>query len=266
MFLRTTCALEFEIVEPTPFVFMLRFRRDGCQQVLHEEFSLSADIPVQEFTDTFGNVCQRVIAPPGLFEVRSSADVEPAPETDIDIYAPFVPIGELPVSAFPFLYPSRFVESDRFGAFTAIVVEDAASGYDQCARIVDHIRDTLRYAPGEGEFGISAWEAKDRPTGVCRDMAHLGIAMCRALAIPARYVVGYLEDLEPMDLHAWFEAYVGDGWHTFDPTQSSAVGARAVLGYGRDAADVAIYTQFGQYVPLLNMTVQAQRIDEDTGC
>jgi len=91
-------------------------------------------------------------------------------------------------------------------------------------------------------------------------MAHLGIACCRALSIPARMVVGYLETLEPMDLHAWFEAYVGNRWYTFDPTQENLSGGRVAIAFGRDAADVAIYTQFGDPVELLNMQVNVRRM------
>lgn len=91
-------------------------------------------------------------------------------------------------------------------------------------------------------------------------MAHLGIALCRALAIPAPMVVGYLDGLQPMDLHAWFEAYVGGRWHTFDPTQHDLYGARIDIAYGRDAADVAIYTQFGDVVPLLRVEVHVERL------
>jgi transglutaminase-like putative cysteine protease len=89
-------------------------------------------------------------------------------------------------------------------------------------------------------------------------MAHLGIACCRALSIPARMVVGYFEKLQPMDLHAWFEAYVGGRWYTFDPTQQGLEGGRVAIAYGRDAADVAVYTQFGQPVELLRMDVTVE--------
>ncbi|MGD9974671.1 MAG: transglutaminase family protein [Desulfatirhabdiaceae bacterium] len=111
---------------------------------------------------------------------------------------------------------------------------------------------------------ISASEVNQLGQGVCRDMAHLGIACCRALSIPARMVVGYLESLEPMDLHAWFEAYVGNRWYTFDPTRPDLKGGRIAIAFGQDAADVAIYTQFGDPVELLNMNVQIQRMPGPT--
>ena len=95
-------------------------------------------------------------------------------------------------------------------------------------------------------------------------MAHLGIACCRALSIPARMVVGYLENLQPMDMHAWFEAYVGGRWYTFDPTQSDMLGGRIAVAYGRDAADVAIYTQFGDLVELLQLNVTMAPINAPT--
>jgi transglutaminase-like putative cysteine protease len=133
-------------------------------------------------------------------------------------------------------------------------------GYDQCSAIVDYIRRTIQYTPGTGQSIISAWEVTQRSQAVCRDMAHYGIACCRALSIPARLVVGYYENLQPMDLHAWFEAYVGGRWYAFDTTQSSMQGGRIVVAYGRDAADVAIYTQFGEPVDILNMEVTLDRI------
>jgi transglutaminase-like putative cysteine protease len=125
---------------------------------------------------------------------------------------------------------------------------------------VDYIRQTIAYTPGAGQQIISACEVNERSQAVCRDMAHLGIACCRALSIPARMVVGYLENLQPMDLHAWFEAYVGGRWYTFDATQDNEQGGRIAVAYGRDAADVAIYTQFGNPVELLDMQVSVERI------
>ena len=135
-----------------------------------------------------------------------------------------------------------------------------APGYDQCTAIVEYIRQTTQYTPGAGQQIVSACEVNTKRQAVCRDMAHLGIACCRALSIPARMVVGYFEKLQPMDLHAWFEAYVGGRWYTFDPTQDDLQGGRVAIAYGRDAADVAIYTQFGDPVELLRMDVSVERI------
>ncbi|MCA9238521.1 MAG: transglutaminase family protein, partial [Planctomycetales bacterium] len=174
--------------------------------------------------------------------------------------APFIEVQHLPEETLPFLLPSRYCESERFTQMAASLGAGWAPGYNQCAAIVQYIRDTLQYVPGAGQQIISAAEVNERTQGVCRDMAHLGIALCRALSIPARMVVGYLETLQPMDLHAWFEAYVGGRWYTFDPTQQSLDGGRVAIAYGRDAADVAIYTQFGDPVELLQMQVHIDRL------
>jgi transglutaminase-like putative cysteine protease len=95
---------------------------------------------------------------------------------------------------------------------------------------------------------------------VCRDLAHLGIALCRSISIPARIVVGYLHNLEPMDMHAWFEVYVGRHWHTFDPTQTSLSGGRVIVAFGRDAADVSVFHQFGSGAQLMGMEVSVENL------
>jgi transglutaminase-like putative cysteine protease len=142
----------------------------------------------------------------------------------------------------------------------ASLVRGYSSGYDQCTAIVDYVRNTIQYTPGAGQQIISASELNQLSSGVCRDMAHLGIACCRAISIPARMVVGYLEGLVPMDLHAWFEVYVGNRWYTLDPTQADLKGGRIAIAYGRDAADVAIFTQFGNPVEILNMNVSVEQM------
>jgi transglutaminase-like putative cysteine protease len=261
MWIKATCSLDFRITEPSPFLFMSRPRSGWHQWVGGEEYILSPSVPVVEFTDPFGNLCQRLVAQPGPFSVRTSVKVECAEASDTAPGAPFIEIQELPDATLPFLLPSRYCESDRFNQMAASIVADKIPGYDQCVAIVNYIRRTTRYSPGKGADIISATEVNQRPTAVCRDLAHLGIACCRALSIPARMVVGYLENLEPMDLHAWFEAYVGNRWYTFDPVNDHLLGGRVAIAYGRDAADVAIYTQFGQPAELVNMVVTADRID-----
>jgi transglutaminase-like putative cysteine protease len=103
-------------------------------------------------------------------------------------------------------------------------------------------------------------EARSRSVGVCRDLAHLGISLCRSLSIPARLVVGYLLGLNPMDVHAWFEAFVGGRWYTFDPTQGKPKGGRIAVAYGKDAADVAVFTQFGPLLTPEEMVVRVDRL------
>lgn len=259
MWLQTSCSLEFNAPVETPFILMLRPRSGAQQWVAREQYVLLPSVPAVEFTDQFGNLCQRLVSPAGPFSIRTAADIQAADAVDAAPGAPFVEVNQLPAETLPFLLPSRYCESDRFSEMASSIAAGWAPGYDQCTAIVDYIRDTVQYVPGAGQQIISAAEVNERSQAVCRDMSHLGMALCRALSIPARMVVGYLETLQPMDLHAWFEAYVGGRWYTFDPTQNDLSGGRVAIAYGRDATDVAVYTQFGDPVDLLRMSVHVTR-------
>ena len=261
MWLHAACQLEFNLSVSTPFLFMLRPRSGNQQWIARDEFLMSAGATAHEFTDSFGNLCQRVHAPCGDFSLSSSVYVETTSASDAAPGAPFVEVDNLPHEAIQYLFPSRYCESDRFPELAAEVTQGFTAGYDQCAAIVSYIRNSIRYAPELGGEIISACEVNQRSEAVCRDMAHLGIAICRALSIPSRMVVGYLEPLRPVDLHAWFEVFVGGRWYTFDPTQETLDGARIAIAYGRDAADVAVYTQFGSPVDLISMNVEVEKID-----
>ena len=260
MWVHASCFLEFNPEVATPFLLMLRPRSGMQQWIAREQYTLIPSVPAVEFTDPFGNLCQRLVAPAGPFSIHTSADIEAADEADSAPGAPFIEVQQLPAETLPFLLPSRYCESDRFTEMAASLARGWAPGYDQCIAIVNYIRDRLQYCPGTGQQIISATEVNESSQAVCRDMAHLGIALCRALAIPSRMVVGYLHTLWPMDMHAWFEAYVGGRWYTFDPTQDSLQGARVAIAYGRDAADVAVYTQFGDPVELLRMDVGVEQL------
>lgn len=151
----------------------------------------------------------------------------------------------MPDDVLTYLLPSRYCESDRFMQMAWSIVGDARPGHDQVARITDWIRENVRFNPDSPHFQLSAVELNQAREGVCREFAHLGIALCRGLCIPARMVVGFLHGLEPMDFHAWFEAYIGGRWVAFDATQPEDCGKRVTVACGRDAADVAIFNQFG---------------------
>ncbi|MEJ2179223.1 MAG: transglutaminase family protein [Gammaproteobacteria bacterium] len=262
MWLRTSCEMTFDITVPTPFILMLRLRSGAQQWVASEEYRLKPSIRVFEFTDVYGNLCQRLIAPPGAFEVYTAADVMTADQVDQSPGAPFVEIEYLPDAVLSYLLPSRYCESDRFGHMATSIAAGHQLGYDQVKAIETWLRTNIRYEPGTSDIPVSAVEVNTRGSGVCRDLAHLGIALCRSLSIPARLVVGYLYGLEPMDLHAWFEAYVAGRWYTFDATQASLRGGYVAIGYGRDAADVAIYNQFGPPVYPNTQNIQVQLIEE----
>ncbi len=245
MWLKVSCDLEFNIPAPLPFVLMLRPRSGAQQWVTREEYTLAPYVPVIEFTDEYGNLCQRLTAPQGSFSIITNAEIMTANAVDQGFGAPFVEIQNLPNEVLSYLLPSRYCESERFHQMASEITNGQHAGYNQVSAIVNWLRDNIHFRPGSSNMPVSAVEVNLNGYGVCRDLAHLGIALCRSLSIPARMVVGYLHQLQPMDLHAWFEAYVGGRWYTFDAVNEQFGGSYVAVGYGRDAADVAIYNQYG---------------------
>lgn len=239
------CEISFTASAPTPLILMLRPRSGLGQWVFREEYLLEPSVPLTEYTDHYGNLCQRLTVPEGPFRVYTIASVETAATIDVLPDAPFVPAQDLPDGVIQFLLPSRYCESDKMGDLAAEIVADRIPGYDQVEAIRHWIHTTIEYRYGTSDASTSALETAEKKVGVCRDFTHLGISLCRSLNIPARMVVGYLYQLDPMDLHAWFEAFVGGRWYTFDATQEKPRGNRITIAYGRDAADVALATQFG---------------------
>ncbi len=259
--LRVSCSLSFDVALPSPMVLMLRPRSGPGQWVSSETYRLTPAVPVEEFTDGFGNLCQRLVAPVGRFDVSTSADVLVSPSAPPPASAPFVEVPDLPDEALGYLLPSRYCESDRMGDLAQTIVAGAEPGMGQVSAITEWVRERVRYVPGSSGYPVSALEAVDRGEGVCRDLAQVSIALCRALCIPARLVVGYLHELTPMDVHAWLEAYVGGRWHAFDPsTRSSA--PRVTIANGRDATDVALYNQFGPPLLPCAMGVGVEKLDD----
>jgi transglutaminase-like putative cysteine protease len=238
---------------------MLRPRSGYGQWVLQEEYLLEPAIPAIEYTDSYGNLCQRLVAPVGDLHISTRVRVETADSIDVDPDAPFVPVENVPDPFIQFLLPSRYCQSDRLGNLALETVRDTNPGYRQVEAIRRWIHENIRYEYGTSDASTAAVDTAENRVGVCRDFAHLGIALCRSLNIPARMVVGYLYRLEPMDLHAWFEAYAGDRWYTFDATQPEPRGNRIAIAYGRDAADVALATYFGA----LEMTGMKVSVDAE---
>lgn len=263
MWMETSCRMSFDIPAPTTFVLMLRPRSGPQQWIVREEYMLHPSVPVSEFTDIYGNLCQRLVAPVGPFAIRTAAKVMIADEVDRAPGAPFIEARFLPDGVLIYLLPSRYCESDRFHDMAVEITEGRSLGYDQVAAIEDWLRSTIRYIPGSSNIPVSAVDVNLRQSGVCRDLSHLGIALCRSLSIPARLVVGYLDGLKPMDMHAWFEAYVGGRWYTFDATQDALRPGYVAIGYGRDAADVAVYNQFGLTIYPLEQRIRVHRAEAE---
>lgn len=247
MIIDATCHLHYETHEDVPVVFMLRPSSGAAQWIMRQEFHLEPHVPVVEFTDIYGNLCQRTVMPKGKFRisVQYRAQVD-----DVMHAAPSAkrsPVEQLPTDVLHYLLPSRYCPSDQMIDLALSLVRGETIRHRHVEEVRSWIHREIRYEPGASDASTSALDTATSRRGVCRDLAHLGIALCRALDIPARMVVGFLHELEPMDLHAWFEVFMGDRWFTFDPTQKRTTGNRVVLGYGRDAADVALATLFGKF-------------------
>ncbi|AUD02216.1 transglutaminase family protein [Spirosoma pollinicola] len=245
MQLNAGCELSFFAETPTPLILMLRPRSGAGQWIIREEYQITPPVNVTEFTDMYGNLCQRVVALEGPFSIHFSATVQTADLIDTAPGAPYTPVEELPDDVLHYTLPSRYCQSDQLGQLAAQITENTEPGYDQAEAIRKWIQENVTYQYGTSDASTSAVDTAASRIGVCRDFTHLGISLCRALNIPARMVVGYLYKLDPMDLHAWFEAYVDGRWFTFDATQAKPLGNRITVAYGRDAADVAFTTQFG---------------------
>lgn len=259
MLLHVSSSFRFEINSPTPLLLMLHPRSGANQWISSQKYEVEPSVPIYEFTDIYGNLCQRLIAPVGEFAITTAAKVTIPDYVDTFLGAEFIEIQNLPEDVLIYLLPSRYCEADRFHEMAKEITSGELLGYNQVLSIVNWIRNTISFEPLSSQTLVSAIEVHNRGYGVCRDLSHLAIAMCRSLSMPARMVVGYLHGLEPMDLHAWFEVYVGNRWYTFDPTQAEMRGGYVVIGYGRDAGDVAIYNQFG---PSLFPAMQYVSVDK----
>ena len=254
MKLEVASRIRFTALWPSPVVLIMSPQSGGGQNVIAEELTITPSARVREFVDTFGNLCHRLVMPRGDIDVAMHAVVETSDHIDVDMTAPLTPMDQVPDYVLEFCLPSRYCQSDTLGTFTRGVVGDALPGYPQVETIRTWIASSIKYEYGVSTTATSVLETLQQRAGVCRDFAHLGIAMCRSIDIPARMVVGYLHELVPMDQHAWFEAFIGGRWFTFDATQRFPRGNRVAVAYGRDAADVAIATQYGS-VELTEMMV-----------
>jgi transglutaminase-like putative cysteine protease len=245
MLLNAGCRLTFTVQYPTPIVLLLAARPG--QAVTHEQLVAHPAVPMADHADLYGNRCHRLTAPPGTFSLTHYITAQSTDKLPILPGAPFCLIDQLPDEALPYLLPSRYCPSDHKELIRLAnsIVTGQRPGYDQAEAIRHWIRANVRYEYGRSSSRTSALDTVRDRVGVCRDFTHLGIALCRTLNLPARMVAGYLYDLKPMDLHAWFEVYVGNAWYAFDATQAMPRGNRIPLAIGRDAVDVAFLTQFG---------------------
>lgn len=258
--LKVACALEIEAASECLCVAMLRPRSGTAQWLSSESYHFSPSVQSGEYADQYGNLCQRFVAPAGRLNIRAAAIVKTDEAIDTAVDLPPTPVAYLPDGVMQFLLPSRYCPVDKMAGNAMVIAANAAPGSAQVEAIRAWIFDNIRYQYGRSDASTDALDSLTNRVGVCRDFAHIGMTLCRSLLIPARMVVGYLHQLEPMDLHAWFEAYIDGRWYTIDATQDQPRGGRVVLGYGRDAADVAFLTSYGQ-VSTTDLSIQVSRSD-----
>ena len=263
MKLKATCDITVTAASDCPLIAMLRPRSGQTQWIISDRYDLQPWVPVTEFVDSYGNLCQRLIVPQGQMRIAVEVTMEVEDHIAVDFDAPQTPITELPDSVLHYLLQSRYCPSDKMQDKALAVAGAAQPGYAQVEMIRAWVHDNLQYRYGVSSATTDALDTLAHGAGVCRDFAHVGIALCRSLQIPARMVVGYLHGLDPMDLHAWFEAFVGGRWYTFDATQDAPRGGRIVLAYGHDAADVAFISDYGPHpLQVEDMQVEVTQVEE----
>ncbi|CBN55992.1 MULTISPECIES: transglutaminase-like domain-containing protein [Kamptonema] len=252
------CQLKYNLVQPTTMIFNIQAVKTNSQKILHEELKLEPPLKVEEYISPLeGNRYIRVNATPGDLEIGYRAVVELSHFYADDKAIAEIDPANLPAETFYFLYPSRYCQSDLMAGLAESEFGELQPGYSRVMAICDWIYDKVKYLSGSTNSQTSAYDTATERAGVCRDFAHLGIAFCRALNIPARFVSAYAYKLEPPDFHACFEAYLGDRWYLFDATRLVPLNGIIRIGTGRDAADVSFGTLFGT-VEMKEMKVFAE--------
>ena len=238
--------------------------RTPRQTVLEEIFSIEPYVKAEELILTAGeNRSMRIeISEPALYKINYRAVVDNSfIISDYNNHSE-IPIAHLDASVFPYLYPSRYCQSDRLYNLAKNKFGDISNPYLQVVALTDWIHRNVKYLSGSTNQQTSAYDTVTEQAGVCRDFAHLGIALCRALTIPARYFTGYSYKLKPADFHACFEAYIGGEWMLFDATKLTPLNGLIKIATGRDAADTAIANIFGN-VSCTNISVSCNILEEN---
>lgn len=254
MQIRVGYDLIYQCPQPTPMVVTLHVHYSRASDIVRPDHLLcSPPIPVTAYRDSFGNWCNRIVAPAGSLRLTSDAVVSDAGNPD-----PVVPglkqrsVQALPDETLLFLLGSRYCETDLLSDTAWRLFGATPPGWERVQAICDFVHRHIEFGYGLSSPTKTAFQVFHDRKGVCRDFAHLAVALCRCVNVPARYCTGYLGDIgvpppyAPMDFAAWFEAYLDDGWYTFDPRNNTPRIGRILIARGRDAADVALTTSFGQ--------------------
>jgi len=243
----------FEHPAPTPLVVMLYLhpsRRPSIRQ--GDYLRVEPAVRVSEYIDGYGNRCGRLLAPAGQIRFLNDAVVEDSGLMDYQNFsAQQNEIHDLPDSVLTFLVASRYCEVDLMMNLAWELFGGTPTGWGRVQAICDFVHRHLQFDYLQARKTRTAFEAYQEKVGVCRDFTHLAVTLCRCMNIPARYCTGYLGDIgvppvpDPMDFSAWFEAYLGGIWYTFDARHNTPRIGRLLMAYGHDAADVALMTSFG---------------------
>ncbi len=239
--------------QPTPMLLMLNIHYSRASDILVPDYLITIpSIPVTQYRDSFGNWCSRTVAPAG--ETTFTTDALISDPGTVDAYAPDAMqhlVNDLPDECMQFLLGSRYCETQRLMDVAWANFNHTPLGWGRVQAICDFTHNHITFGYQYARGSRTAFEAYQEEVGVCRDFAHLAVTLCRCMNIPARYCTGYLGDIgvnrdpAPMDFSAWFEAYIGGHWHTFDARHNRPRIGRVLIARGRDAADIAISTHFG---------------------
>ena len=253
MKIRAGYEISYECSQPTPMILTLTVHPSRIPDLLTpDQMRLDPFISAKWYRDGFGNTCHVIHAPSGRLTLSADFLIQDdgAPD-DVAPGAEQHSLEKLPVETLVYLLGSRYCETDRFIQIAWSEFGKVAKGWPLVQAICDYVHKHITFGYAHASPTKTAWDAHSERRGVCRDFAHLAITLCRCMNVPARYCTGYLGDIgvppdpEPMDFSAWFEAYLGGRWYTFDARHNTPRIGRILMARGRDATDVAIVTSFG---------------------
>lgn len=253
MKIRIGYELVFDCPKPTPMILALNVHSSRVPDLIAPDHVVAdPPIPIDSWLDNYGNQCARIVAPEGRLRISTDAFINDSglPDT-VNLRARQTPVEQLPPDTLQFLLGSRYCETDLLTDRAWQLFSNNVTGWSRVQDICDYVNGHIEFGYQHARKTRTAWEVHQEKKGVCRDYAHLAIAFCRCMNIPARYCSGYLGDMgmpppyEEMDFAAWFEAYLDGRWYIFDPRNNTPRIGRILIARGRDATDVAIATAFG---------------------
>lgn len=256
MQIRLGYELIYQCPQPTPMILNLNIHHTRAADLVHPDSMLTDPwVPLATYHDGFGNLCTRLVAPAGRLRISADALINVSGLTEpVEPTAQQHPVESLPEDTLVYLLSSRYCDTEHLSTVAWNLFGNAVSGWARVQSICDFVNRHITFGYQFARPTKTASEAFHERLGVCRDYAHLAIALCRCVNIPARYCTGYLGDIgvppvdAPMDFAGWFEAYVGGTWYTFDARNNAPRIGRVLIARGRDAADVAISMTFGPNV------------------